>query len=151
MLLLNDYYFHTGHADDVLALLRNARSMRERDAAKEVQLVAIGATLDRATRRHLFEAMPGASLVRTETMHRLPVSFFSLDNITGFFTNLMILFFMIIFVIEKVLARSALRWWRYGGREAGGTDRGACTAPRAADDCFLPQLLQLSRRAPLPP
>ena len=118
-LLLNDYYFHTGHADDVLALLRNARSMRERDAAKEVQLVAIGATLDRATRRHLFEAMPGASLVRTETMHRLPVSFFSLDNITGFFTNLMILFFMIIFVIESPRSFSASLVAVWGERSWG--------------------------------
>jgi hypothetical protein len=119
MLLLNDYYFHTGHADDVLALLRNARSMRERDAAKEVQLVAIGATLDRATRRHLFEAMPGASLVRTETMHRLPVSFFSLDNITGFFTNLMILFFMIFFVIESPRSFSASLVAVWGERSWG--------------------------------
>jgi hypothetical protein len=118
-LLLNDYYFHTGHADDVLALLRNARSMRERDAAKEVQLVAIGATLDRATRRHLFEAMPGASLVRTETMHRLPVSFFSLDNVTGFFTNLMILFFMIIFVIESPRSFSASLVAVWGERSWG--------------------------------
>ena len=103
----------------MLALLRNARSMRERDAAKEVQLVAIGATLDRATRRHLFEAMPGASLVRTETMHRLPVSFFSLDNITGFFTNLMILFFMIFFVIESPRSFSASLVAVWGERSWG--------------------------------
>ena len=78
----------SGHADDVLALLNSARHMRARGggggggasddrnsaASRGVQLIAVGATLDRATRRDLLAAMPGAAFLTTDSMHRLPGS-----------------------------------------------------------------------------